>query len=50
MVGTELASMLGRMADSALQGSSFYDQVEFLIPVPLHWTEGCHAVTIRLRY
>jgi len=35
---TELDSMLGRLADSALQGGGFYDDVELLVPVPLHWT------------
>jgi competence protein ComFC len=35
---TELDSMLGFLANSALQGSSFYDEIEFFVPVPLHWT------------
>jgi ComF family protein len=35
---SELASMLGSLADSALQGSSFHDQIELFVPVPLHWT------------
>ena len=35
---TELDSTLGFLANSALQGSSFYDDIEFLVPVPLHWS------------
>jgi ComF family protein len=34
---TELDSMLGFLANSALQGSGFYNDIEFLVPVPLHW-------------
>lgn len=35
---TELDSTLGFLAASALQGSSFYKEIDVLIPVPLHWT------------
>jgi ComF family protein len=35
---TELAPVLAPLADAALQGSSFYDDIEMLVPVPLHWT------------
>ena len=35
---TELDSMLGFLANSALQGSSFVSAIEFFVPVPLHWT------------
>jgi ComF family protein len=35
---TELDSMLGSLADSALQGSGFYHDIEFFVPVPLHWS------------
>ena len=35
---TELDSMLGLLADSALQGSGFYDDIVFFVPVPLHWS------------
>jgi competence protein ComFC len=35
---TELDSMLGFLANSALQGSSFTGEIEFFVPVPLHWT------------
>jgi ComF family protein len=30
--------MLGRLADSAFQGSPFHDRIDLLVPVPLHWT------------
>jgi ComF family protein len=35
---SELASILASLAGSALQGSSFHDRIEWLVPVPLHWT------------
>jgi len=35
---TELDLVLGFLADSASQGSSFSKEVEFFVPVPLHWT------------
>jgi ComF family protein len=35
---TELDSTLGFLANSALQGSSFYRDIELFVPVPLHWT------------
>ena len=35
---TELDSTLGFLADSALQGSYFKNEIELFIPVPLHWT------------
>ena len=35
---TELDSVLGFLADSALQGGSFYNDIEFFVPVPLHWS------------
>jgi ComF family protein len=34
----ELISTLVFLAHSALQGSSFHDQIDWLVPVPLHWT------------
>lgn len=34
---TELDLVLGFLADSALQGSSFSKEVELFVPVPLHW-------------
>ena len=36
--GSELSVMLGELASSALQGSGFYDEIELLVPVPLHWS------------
>jgi competence protein ComFC len=35
---TELDAILGFLADSALQGSGFRDEIEFFVPVPLHWS------------
>jgi ComF family protein len=35
---TELDSTLGFLANSALQGSGFCNDIEFFVPVPLHWT------------
>ncbi len=35
---TELDSTLGSLANSALQGSTFYNDVELFVPVPLHWS------------
>ena len=35
---TELDSTLGFLANSALEGSSFYHDIEFFVPVPLHWS------------
>ena len=35
---TELGSILGFLADSALQGSAFKNEIDFFVPVPLHWT------------
>jgi ComF family protein len=34
---TELDSVLGSLANSALEGSAFSDEIEFFVPVPLHW-------------
>jgi ComF family protein len=35
---TQLDSTLGFLADSALQGSSFYGDIDCFVPVPLHWS------------
>jgi ComF family protein len=35
---TELDLTLGFLANAALQGSLFYNDIEFFVPVPLHWT------------
>jgi ComF family protein len=34
---SELGEFLGSMADSAFQGSTFFDEVDVFTPVPLHW-------------
>jgi ComF family protein len=35
---TELKSMLSLLVDSAFAGSGFGNEIEVLVPVPLHWT------------
>jgi ComF family protein len=35
---TELDLVLGFLANSAFQGSSFYNDIELFAPVPLHWS------------
>ncbi len=35
---TELDSILGVLANSALQGNLFSNDIEFFVPVPLHWS------------
>ena len=35
---TELDLVLGSLADSALQGGGFSGEIEFIVPVPLHWS------------
>ncbi len=35
---TELDSVLGFLANSTLQGSGFFNDIELIAPVPLHWT------------
>ena len=35
---TELDKLLGFMAKTALQASVFFDDIDYLVPVPLHWT------------
>ncbi len=35
---TELDSAVGFLANSALQGSSFDNDIELFVPVPLHWS------------
>jgi competence protein ComFC len=34
---TELDLVLGGLADSALKASPFFNEIEMLVPVPLHW-------------
>lgn len=35
---TELAAALAPLAEAALQGSGFRDEIDLFVPVPLHWT------------
>jgi len=35
---TELDLALGSLADSAFQGGGFAREIEFIVPVPLHWS------------
>lgn len=35
---TELDGILGFLIDSALQGSGFYNDIDYFVPVPLHWS------------
>ena len=35
---TELDSVLGFLANSALQGGGFFSDIELFVPVPLHWS------------
>ena len=36
--GTELDSVLSLLANSALEGSGFFGEIELFVPVPLHWS------------
>lgn len=50
---TELDSILGFLANSALQGGGFYKEIELFVPVPLHWTRrlvrGYNQSTVLIR-
>jgi ComF family protein len=35
---TEFDSILGLLANSVLQGSDFFNEIELFAPVPLHWS------------
>lgn len=35
---SELDTVLAPLADAAFQGSGFHEDIEWLVPVPLHWT------------
>jgi competence protein ComFC len=37
---TEAAGVLGFLAKSALAGGGFEKEVDFVVPVPLHWTRN----------
>lgn len=34
---TELGSVMNWLADTALQTSTFYQEIDYFVPVPLHW-------------
>ena len=34
---TELLNLLTFLAQSSLRGSSFYNKIDYIVPVPLHW-------------
>jgi ComF family protein len=53
----ELASVLAPLAEAALEGSSFYDDIDLFVPVPLHWTRRvlrgynqAHLIARQLRH
>ncbi|MFC1780944.1 ComF family protein [Planctomycetota bacterium] len=35
---TQLDSILGFLAESAFQGSGYHNEIDFFVPVPLHWS------------
>lgn len=54
---SELGGFLGSMADSAFQGSTFFEEVDVFVPVPLHWMRRlkrgynqAHLLTKRLEH
>lgn len=54
---TELDSILGFLGNSALEGSGFYERIDFFVPVPLHWTRRitrgynhAHIIAKKLRH
>jgi ComF family protein len=54
---TELEVLLGTLGDAAFEGSRFYNEIELLVPVPLHWTRRLrrgynqsHRIARRLRH
>jgi ComF family protein len=54
---SEFAATLAPLAEAALQGSSFWHDVELFVPVPLHWTRWLrrgynqsHLIARRLRH
>ena len=54
---TELDSVLGFLANSALQGGGFCSDIELFVPVPLHWSRRLvrgynqsHVLAGKLRY
>jgi len=54
---TELDLVLGFLANSALQGAAFADEVELFVPVPMHWSRRLsrgynqsHVITKKLKH
>lgn len=54
---TELDTILGFLANSALQGSGYRDEIELFVPVPLHWSRRLyrgynqsHILINKIRY
>ena len=54
---TELDLVLGFLANSALQGAGFADEVELFVPVPMHWSRRLargynqsHVIAKKLRH
>jgi competence protein ComFC len=39
---TELNSVMVWLADTALQASTFFNDIDFFVPVPLHWRRRIH--------
>ena len=53
----ELATVLAPLAEAALEGSGFYEQIDLFVPVPLHWTRRilrgynqAHLIAKRIRH
>jgi ComF family protein len=54
---TELDSVLGFLANAALEGSGFSGEIELFVPVPLHWSRRLargynqsHVLATRLKH
>jgi len=39
---TEFQKILGFLGNSALEGSDFYNDIDYFVPVPLHWRRRLH--------
>ncbi|HSW01393.1 MAG TPA: ComF family protein [Sedimentisphaerales bacterium] len=53
---TEWATVLAPLAEAALQGSGFHEEIDLFVPVPLHWTRRvlrgynqAHLIAKRIR-
>ena len=54
---TELVSVIGFLGNSTLEGSGFYNDIELIVPVPLHWSRRLargynqsHIITRQLKH